>query len=275
MLIGLVRKNLRMPDFNDTRQDFSLGETLGKTLWIFFSRMDVFLGLTLCATLPFCLTTLLFVTSLADFNNDTDDILDYVTAHLAICVGYVLFQAMLSIVLAFAVEAAMVRAAAEILAGKSPTWYACLCRGFHQFGALACARVLVWFFLISTLALVVGFAEALISASVNSYFLVTLLSISYVGVGFTVWTTTMILYPVIVIENKGPTDGIRRSFTLARGQRCYFFCCALCIWIARLFVLGLLQSFLDDASKVSSLISVAGVIITSFTSSFSLPLTSV
>ena len=92
----------------------SLGETLGKTVTMFFGRLDIFLTLSLAGTVPMCLTTVLFVASLIDDVKSDDDVWDYFVNHIASCIYYILFQTMLYVILYFAVEAAMVRAAAEI-----------------------------------------------------------------------------------------------------------------------------------------------------------------
>jgi hypothetical protein len=262
-----------MPGPDDEIRCLSLGETLGKTLYIFFNRADVFLTLALMVTLPVFLSTVLFLSSLAGVNNDTDP-WEYLSLHWPSLLSYLLFQGLLSVVLYFSCEAAMVRAAAEIHAGRSPEWYPCMGQGFGQFSSLVCARLLVWFLLLSTLALDVGLCVALAESAPmmsNRYVLVTLLSIAYLGASFTLWTTTMILYPVIIVEKKGPVAALRRSFELARGLRCYFFCSALCLWIIKLFVVALLQNIFLS-SNVASLISVAGVAITSMGSLVGLPL---
>jgi len=264
-----------MPEQDEFHQ-LSLGETLCKTVQIFFSRIDVFLPLALIVTVPVAITSLLFATYLAGLEKRDNhfDFWDFFEEHLGLCISYFLFQAIFSIALFFSAEGAMVFATAEIQAEKSPQWFSCVCRGFHNVTKLICARVLVWFFLASTLSLLLGLSFALVQTRLSSvYFLVTLLSISYLGVCFTVWMTMMILYPVILIEKKGPVAAIRRSFSLARGMRCYFFCSAMCLWITKLVALGVLQSIFADASKVSSLISVAGVLVTSLGSLFSIPLT--
>ena len=97
----------------------SLGETLGKTLRIFFGRLDVFMPLALGVTVPMSLTTVLFVASLADVRSD-DDVWDYFANHLGTCLSYIVFQTMLYVILFFAVEGAMVRAAAEIYGACLP-----------------------------------------------------------------------------------------------------------------------------------------------------------
>ena len=159
-------------------------------------------------------------------------------------------------------------------AGKSPRWYACFCQGLNKFGSLLCTRLLVWFFWASTLILVVGLSAALVQSHLSSaYTLVSILAISMAGVDFSVWMTSLIIYPVIMVEQRGPVEAIRRSLVLSRGMRCYFFCSALCLWIAKIFALALVQGFVADASKLSSLVSIAGVIVASATSLFSLPLT--
>jgi len=266
-----------MPEQDEFRQ-LSLGETLGKTFRICFSRIDVFLPLSLTVTVPVTVTSLLFATYLAGLmeRDDHFDFWDFFVGNLGLCISYFLFQAIFSVVLFFSAEGAMVFATAEIQAGRSPQWLSCIRRGFQNLCKLICARVLVWFFLASTLSLLLGLSFALVQTESSSvYFLVTILSISYFGVGFTVCMTVMILYPVVLIEKKGPVEAIRRSFTLARGMRCYFFCSALCLWVTKLVALGVLQSIFADASKVSSLISVAGVLVTSLGSMFSIPLTAI
>ena len=148
-----------------------------------------------------------------------------------------------------------------------------------MFGSLLCARLFVWLFLASTLVLVVGFSAALVqSHTATANWLVIMLSICYIGVAFAVFMTAMILYPVIVVERQGrrrPTAALKRSLVLSRGMRCYFFCCATCLWVVKLTFLGVLQAIFADASKLSSLVSIAGVIVAAAASLISLPLTTV
>ena len=94
-------------------RQLSLGETLCKTLGIFFSRLDVFLMLSLGVTVPLCLTAVLFVASLVDVKND-DDVWDYVVNHLPSCLAYLIFQPLLYIVLVYTAEGAMVSVLAQL-----------------------------------------------------------------------------------------------------------------------------------------------------------------
>lgn len=264
-----------MRDWDELRR-LSVGETLGKTLKVFFSRIGVFLPLSMAVTVPVAITSFLFVRYLARLEEENEhfDFWDYFVGHLGLCISYFVFQAVLSVVLFFSAEGAMVRATAEILAGRSPRWDSCIGHGLRNLGKLICARFLVWFFLASTTSLLMGLSFALVQSHIIAVnCLVAMLSIAYVGVAFTVFMTVMILYPVIVIEKRGPVDAIRHSFTLSRGLRCYFFGSALCLWVTKFVALGLLQGIFADASRVSSFISFGGVAVSSLGSLFSIPLT--
>lgn len=110
-------------------QQLSLGETLGKTFCIFLGHLDVFLPLALGVTVPMCLSTVLFVASLSDDDvKSNNELWDYFVNHLASCISYIVLQTLLYVILFFSVEAAMVRAAAEIYGKKKRTMSPCFTR---------------------------------------------------------------------------------------------------------------------------------------------------
>ena len=160
------------------------------------------------------------------------------------------------------------------LAGKpQPSLYACFCHGLRKFGVMLGTYCLLWLFLIVTFVLVFGLGTALVQA--NLYGLVVILGIIYFGICFTVWMTSLILVPILLVEKDPdyphtgiyPVAAIRRALILSRGLRCYFFGAAVCVWMAHAAVLGLLQGVAAQTSLV------VGVVLATLASLISMPLT--
>lgn len=92
----------------------SLCETLGKTFQVFASHAPLFLLLSVGIHVPLCINTICFIVSSSLGKNIDKDLWDYLANHGGAAAGYLTVEALLSVVLALAVHAAMVRATAEI-----------------------------------------------------------------------------------------------------------------------------------------------------------------
>jgi hypothetical protein len=92
----------------------SLCLTIGKTFQIFGSNLSVFLALSLTVHVPLCVNTVCFLLSSSLGKDSEPDYWKYVSDHVLSSVSYIALQGLLSVILAFSVQGAMVRAAAEI-----------------------------------------------------------------------------------------------------------------------------------------------------------------
>ena len=74
----------------------------------------------------------------------------------------------------------------------------------------------------------------MLAASQDSAFMLFVASIgALLFAAAFIWTvsSTVAVLPVIVVENLGPLEGIKRSIELSSGRRCYFVCGTFFLWL--------------------------------------------
>ena len=102
------------------------------------------------------------------------------------------------------INAAVVRAAAEVYAHRKPDWIECLKRGMQKAPTLLFASVI-----------------ALLGTAIGAFL--------FISPGVYVMTLWILYDPAIVVENSGPVMSLGRSRTLVSGNWCYVFCTYLVV----------------------------------------------
>jgi len=207
---------------DETFEYLTFGGTFARVFRLFFDRFDVFMGISLVFFVPYAIFALTFVTGLitgaSDFEDDFGDgqgpkiffmtAVDLLLYELACVIG----QGAISI------------AVAEIYIGRRPGWGTCLKRAWVAKWALVCSSMLIHgpLFLSSALPIFLVFWMAINSFSATSI-LFTALVVCACLFGATFWYSGLILSsPAIAVENfSSPIKGMKRSWELSTGSRCY------------------------------------------------------
>jgi hypothetical protein len=250
----------------DPLQYLSFGATFSRTFSLFFDRFDVFLALSSIVLVPFGIlitTGSIFAFSLAVRG---EGIPDFHPTHLPL-IGFVLaLQVILYAVITIVGRGAMIRAVAELYLGDGSHpvhWMACFRKSLEQIKSLMGASVIV--------------AGGMILGAIVPYFIFCMGMLYHSPVwivlsllfGIPVLIALIYIYislimssPAIIIEQRTAVQGLRRSWELANGSRCYIMCTLFCFWVVKNMVSRLLTNMFLYGDVMEVLFSVAGIVMT-------------
>lgn len=163
-------------------------------------------------------------------------------------------------------EAGMVRATGDIYAGRTPEWYPSLRSGLRNMFDLLGATLLVYgaiMAVVGTLTAMVWLAMNHIFSMVGFLFLTFAVLVTCVGIVTVcyIWITTIPLYPIIVMEEKGPINALRRCVELTKGRASYFSVGVVLLWICQ-FVLGQFLHYIFNGGDTASFVfKPAGILV--------------
>lgn len=172
------------------------------------------------------------------------------------------------------------RATADIYVGRSPEWYPSLRSGLQRFLPLIGASLLVYFALAGVL-LVTMLLATMFFAGINTKIglLFGLIGLLIVVVGAAVCIYILVsvipLYPIIVIEEKGPLNGIRRCMEVSRGRRGYFFVGVFLLYIGQVILGRMLHGIFNGDDPASIFFAPAGAIVSFLPNLLYVPLVTV
>lgn len=222
----------------------TFGGTFGRVFRLFFDRLDVFMGISLVFSIPYIIFTVTLLTAEMYGN-------DFVP-------GYVLMSAFDFLVYELACvigQGAISIAVAEIYIGRQPGWGTCLKRAWTVKWALVCSSLLLHAPLFVLIALPAFWFFILVEGVRSGILLFVFLLVCVGAVGASYWYSGLILSgPAIAIENfQSPIKGLKRSWELCTGSRCYVLTAMLCLFVGRYIISSLLRlmfgilagSFLD------------------------------
>jgi hypothetical protein len=218
-------------------EHLSLGKAFNRTYRVFMDRLDVFmiisalvlgptLALTTTAALIFVQSTYGGIGGLYGANLSV-----FVVRHHRAIVASVFIEAIVYATIAILGEAAIIFVTAEIYAERNPPgWLPSLNMGANHFCSVLGASLFIGAGIWSGAVLVI----LMLAASQDSAFMLFVASIgALLFAAAFIWTvsSTVAVLPVIVVENLGPLEGIKRSIELSSGRRCYFVCGTFILWL--------------------------------------------
>jgi len=248
-------------------QRLSAGSTLGRAFALFVKRYDLFLliGAILCIPIVLMMTTMfkLIGSSAAaaaaamnqaqgggysDVNTDNSNLASTsagqfplpVVANMGGFIGQFLAEYVFLVIVSIAGKAAMCFAVAQLYIKEEPRWLNSLKQGFSRWCDLFGTGLLVALGLAVCHLFTFGVFYAILQLSTKLVPLVFILQICYIVFLIFVSVSLMIMVPVIIVEQKGPVDTIKRCWELANGQRCFIFCTVFCLaiisWILQILL---------------------------------------
>jgi len=231
----------------------SFGGTFGRVFRLFIDRLDVFMGISLVFFIPYAILTVTFVTGLVTDARGFDGDMDGVPKLLIMtCVDLLVYE--LACVIG---QGAISIAVAEIYVGRRPGWGSCVKRAWVARWSLICSSFLVHSTLFLFLAIPMSIlAHFILTASSAMIILLMFLFVAFSLFGSTVWYSGLILSsPAIAVENfSSPVKGMKRSWELSTGSRCYVFTTMMGIfWGQRLLGYILQKLFGDFVGGIMSL----------------------
>ena len=210
----------------DFFQKLSLEGTFSRVGHIFSRKWAVFLSITILAYLLFfaaSIMTIFIMASFIDYQNGNG----YSDPHTVIAA--LLDNAIYYAVMCIA-DGAIIRAVAEMYVGQVPTVDATLQHGLWKLYPLFCNAVLI--------GAAVGFPAILILlflvwVSGGAQVVVIMFNVVFLIAVIGVVVLTYHTYPVIMVEELGIIDSIRRSYDLSQGHRFHIFTVLLLFFVAK------------------------------------------
>lgn len=163
-------------------------------------------------------------------------------------------------------EGGMVRATADIYAGRNPEWYPTLRFGLTKFGPLFFASLLVMgaYLVVGLVTYLIAFIFALgAGTSLGFLFILAALAVFAVGicVAIYIYVTVIPLYVIIVIEEKGPINALHRCMELSRGRRAYFAAGVFVLFIIEYLASHALHAIFGGGDPAQFFFAPAGAIV--------------
>eukprot|EP00977_Amphora_coffeiformis_P005527 scaffold1170_cov174-Amphora_coffeaeformis.AAC.11 len=154
-------------------------------------------------------------------------------------------------------EGGMVRATADIYVGRSPEWYPSLRFGLQKFLPLIGASLVVFLAWAGICGVTLVLASIFLAgAGTKIGLLLVLIGVVIVAIGVVasvyMFVTVIPLYPIIVIEEKGPINALRRCMELSRGRRGYFFVGVFLLYVGQVILGRVLHGIFNDGGDPAS-----------------------
>mmetsp|Transcript_36199 Transcript_36199/g.75294 ORF Transcript_36199/g.75294 Transcript_36199/m.75294 type:complete len:339 (-) Transcript_36199:69-1085(-) len=267
----------------------SLGQVFSRSINVFVDRFDVFMTLSAVVLVPaaifgavvgltFGMEAIMIAKMHPEETEEEQamDMIQFLVNHTFAVAAVFLINIIVSTLTTLVGEGAMVRASADTYAAQPQGWWTCAKLGFQHFCALWGAGCIVGGIIYGGM-LFVGllFVQAARSNSGFLAFLAFAGMITY-GVALVYYiSSVMLIFPVIIIENKGPMNAIRRSFEVSEGRRCYIFCAIFVLWVVKLIVAQLLHNIFNGDNPLAAILSPAGIIVSFIPDLIYLPLNSI
>jgi len=164
-------------------------------------------------------------------------------------------------------EGGMVRATADIYVGRSPEWYPSLRFGLKKFLPLIGASLIVSLALVGlsvvTMLIAAIFFYGMMNTKIGLLF--GLIGVAIVSIGVVaciyMWVTVIPLYPIIVMEEKGPINALRRCMELSKGRRGYFFVGVFLLYMMQVILRRILHGIFNENDPASFFFAPTGAIV--------------
>mmetsp|Transcript_17720 Transcript_17720/g.33607 ORF Transcript_17720/g.33607 Transcript_17720/m.33607 type:complete len:337 (+) Transcript_17720:96-1106(+) len=249
---------MTIPDSSNLYTFLSLGQIFSRTFAICFDRLDIYLTISGLVHLPAIVLMVLVVVALAPVTKDAaTDHISFMQEHMASVFTIVYLQALISMMATIAGEGGMVRATADIYVGRSPEWYPSLRFGLQKFLPLIGASLVVFLAWAGICGVTLVLASIFLAgAGTKIGLLLVLIGVVIVAIGVVasvyMFVTVIPLYPIIVIEEKGPINALRRCMELSRGRRGYFFVGVFLLYVGQVILGRVLHGIFNDGGDPAS-----------------------
>lgn len=239
---------------DDPFEYLTFGGTFGRTFMILFDRFDIFMGITLTVMIPFAI---IFIT-------------------IIFFVLYALFDPNFLQFLAFGIEiliygvvtvigrGAITHAVTQIYIGQQLGWLQCLKVAWKRKYSLIGAALVVYgaFFAALIPFSVVVWAIAGIFVNGFTITLSIVVGIAFLGCAMYAYAGVLLTSSAIMVENFSyPVKGIKRSWELSTGSRCYLLCSMFCLWILFQLLIAFFHNMFGSADFFGTRNSIIDMII--------------
>mmetsp|Transcript_6093 Transcript_6093/g.14263 ORF Transcript_6093/g.14263 Transcript_6093/m.14263 type:complete len:347 (-) Transcript_6093:417-1457(-) len=252
--------------FDDPFEYLTFGGTFRRSFGLLFERFDLYMGISFCVLIPFAVLYMATVFAmLSVVVGDTENYSsDFAFEHVPLLLFLFAVQAILYDVASVIGQAAISHAVSLTYIGQRPGWFQCLKKAWSIKWSLLGASFLVYggLFLAFVPAWVV-ISLSVFDPSILKTLLLFVVGIPSLGVCAYAYTGTLLASPAIIVEGiQSPLQGIKRSWELSIGSRCYLVCTMFCLWSLNQMLSSFLHNLFLRGDVMDAFFSVGGIVVT-------------
>ena len=253
----------------------TFGGTFGRSFGLLIDRFDLFMAVSLVVMIPFAVLYLTTVIFLASILIREEEIPDFHPTHIPALILIFALQIILFDFASVIGQGAITQAVSQIYIGQRPEWLQCIKKAWKRKWPLVGSSLLVHGSLFLALVPVLIFVSLALLFGPNAFTttMAVLSSIAYVAGGSYAYIGLVLTSPAIMVEGfASPIKGIKRSWELAIGSRCYLFCTLFCLWFLNQLIARLLHNMFLSGDVMDIFFSLVGIVVSIIPLFISFPL---
>jgi hypothetical protein len=212
-------------------EHLGFGGTFARAFHIWLDRFDFFGSIAAIVFVPFFVLFFGLGFLLGLWMIEKENIPEFHPKHIPLAIFVFGLEFMVYELATILGRAVIIRGVAKMYVGQPVTTMECLREAWAKKFPLISVSMIVgfgWTLGITVAALFVYLAFS--HPNPLTVFLAVVVAIVVYCVGLYLYIGVVLAYPAIMIENfPGPLRGIKRSWDLATGSRCYLFCVLFCL----------------------------------------------
>lgn len=248
---------------NEPFEYLTFGGTFSRTFSLWFDRFDFFTSIAAVVLVPLTALTISVGLVSAIWIVETEEIPDFHPKHLPLIIFIFGMQYFVYSLATIIGRGAISLGVARMYVGQPVNMMDCL----KEAWAKKCTLLTVSLFMGSAMLFAVAILATFIFIAVAftnafSIFLAVVVSLCVCAAGFYGYIGIVLTSPSIMIENfSGPIQGMKRSWELATGSRCYLFWTLFCLWFLNDMVSRALLNIFVGGDIMDVVFSLAGLVV--------------
>ena len=246
---------------DDPFEYLTFGGTFGRAFGILFDRFDLFMTITGVVMVPFFVLYLSVLLVLAKIYVIEEFNPDFHLTHIPLLVLTFGVQVLVYDLSSVIGQGAITEAVSQMYVGERPEAIECLAKAWRRKWSLIGSSLIVYGSLFVGLMPVYSLIFlATIHPNAFVITLVVLVTIIFVA-GFVYFYFGVVLTsPAIMVEGfTSPMKGVKRSWELCTGSRCYLVSTLFCLWFLTQLVTRLLHNMFVMGNAVDAIFSFVGI----------------
>lgn len=228
----------------------TFGGTFGRSLQILFDRFDVFMAIAFIVMIPLSIFHITYFMISSFYNPSEPDIVDSIFRFLLSVIEIAIYGLVTVIG-----RGAITHAVTQIYIGQPLGWLQCLKIAWKRKCSLIGAALVVYGALVVAVIIAALGFFLLLHKYVNSFTIIlsVVFGIAFLGCATYLYTGVLLTNSTVMVENfSNPIKGMKRSWELSTGSRCYLLCTMLCL----LMLVQLVSAFLQNLFGAGSFYTV-------------------
>ena len=241
----------------------TFGGTFSRTFSLWMERAEFFSTIAGIVLVPF---TVLFVTIAlvaAIWIVEEDEIPDFHPKHIPLVTFIFGLQYLVYSLATIIGRGAISVGVARMYVGQPVTVMQCLKDAWAKKCTLiAVSAIMGSGMLIGVIVVSIFIGIAVASPNGLTIFLAVITSLAVIAAGFYWYVGIVLTNAAIMIENfSGPIQGMKRSWELVAGSRCYLICALFCLWLMNDLVSRLFHNLFVGGDVMDVFFSIVGILI--------------